>query len=190
MVPEQTERFCLASAPPTGRAGRKRTIRYWSHATSGGAAASAPAWGRGSIGLSPVPPTADRVCRPTRVCGSRSTRACGSGAAKPGATAGRSACRGKCVRAQTADWALAATLGLGNNRREPGQPQRCTQRKRAPLPWSRSPQAARATRWWTGRTSLRRERPNVLGVVIFPCAHRRRSSRRGRTQRPRTHPLS
>ena len=40
-------------------------------------------------------------------------RACGSGAAKPGATAGRSAWRGECVRAQTAQLTGPATLGPG-----------------------------------------------------------------------------
>ena len=78
--------FCLASALPTGRAGGKRTMRYGSHATSGGAAVSAPDCG--STGHSPVPPTAGRVCRPNGacVCRSRSMRACGSGLAKPGHT--------------------------------------------------------------------------------------------------------
>ena len=66
-----------------------------------------------------------------------------------------------------ADWVPAA-VGPGNNRREPGQPWRCTQRKRAHSPWSRSRQAARSPRQWTGRTALRRERPKVSEVDIFP----------------------
>ena len=63
---------------------------------------------------------------------------------------------------------VRAAVGLGKNRREPGQPWRCTQRKRVPLTWRHPPQAARATRRWTGRSALRRERPKVLGGDIIP----------------------